>query len=652
MRFLGLTLSLLWLCVSTAWAITSYLNANDQARLKNILQSGLQSDDLGVLDHSLRGLAVFGSDIKNSAAICAKINAKIGTSPSIETLFHVGKASAVLKCQLQLPANAQEKLESAISSSSSVSELFFATGALSSLGYGLEAPKVLKALNAALKKEDGIVSLGQSFHIAALLDGDVSSIFDRIEDAIVQADQVDGKMLQFEGGLSVTALVISGAYQLAQVAGKAPPITKDQANKFAEYFVSRKSVQTVKGAHCLLEVASVLASNPFHIPVAVTLSGKTSVSQKDPTFQVKVTNILGNGLGPLNVVADSATSILDDAVILSQKQLTPVDEQVEIMNSNYNFRTTFELDLMSTKPGKGIYRVALTTTASSPDSHLVGNTGAVVEIKVLSRIDIEDAEIGTADSDQSTAAKLKRVAFPSKYNEMIEADWHQKLILKFLVRDVNSKELITVHQAFVRLTHAESQQEIFFVAEPDVNDVYKFDLDLASKAKEFHHLSGKYSMHLIIGDAVIENPTVWAVADLQLTFGAAAAAQPSQPSPTVQMYQARPEIKHLFREPEKRPPAVVSNLFTLLVLLPFFIFIILAAKLGINPTSVSLSPVNLVFHLSFGAILGLFLCFWFYMNMFQTLKWLLILAPFAFLTGNYMLRQVAKQRSSRTGVSQ
>lgn len=204
-------------------------------------------------------------------------------------------------------------------------------------------------------------------------------------------------------------------------------------------------------------------------------------------------------------------------------------------------RTTFELDLMSAKPGKGVYRIILTASAS--DTRLVGNTGSVVEVKVLSQIDIEDAEIGTADSDQSTAAKLRSVSFPKKFDEPITADWHQKLILKFVLRDAESTDLVTVHQAFVRLTHVDSHQEIFFVAEPDVNDLYKFDLDLASKAKEFNHVSGSYSMDLIIGDAVIDNPTVWAVADLQLTFATTAAAQSSQPALVSQMYQVKPEIK-------------------------------------------------------------------------------------------------------------
>ena len=44
---------------------------------------------------------------------------------------------------------------------------------------------------------------------------EVSPIFDRVEDAIVQADEVNGKILQFEGGLAVTSNIISGAYKLA-----------------------------------------------------------------------------------------------------------------------------------------------------------------------------------------------------------------------------------------------------------------------------------------------------------------------------------------------------------------------------------------------------------------------------------------------------
>jgi hypothetical protein len=33
--------------------------------------------------------------------------------------------------------------------------------------------------------------------------------------------------------------------------------------------------------------------------------------------------------------------------------------------------------------------------------------------------------------------------------------------------------------------------------------------DIGGKAKDFNNLSGKYTMELIVGDAVIENPISW-----------------------------------------------------------------------------------------------------------------------------------------------
>ena len=70
----------------------------------------------------------------------------------------------------------------------------------------------------------------------------MNSLQDRIEDAVVQADEINGKNLQFEGGLTVSSSVVSGAYALAKTVGKAPPISKMQSVKFANYFLSRQDL--------------------------------------------------------------------------------------------------------------------------------------------------------------------------------------------------------------------------------------------------------------------------------------------------------------------------------------------------------------------------------------------------------------------------
>jgi oligosaccharyltransferase complex subunit delta (ribophorin II) len=48
--------------------------------------------------------------------------------------------------------------------------------------------------------------------------GDLVALVERVEDALVQADEVDGRMLQFEGGLSVTSVVLTGAASLTKKA--------------------------------------------------------------------------------------------------------------------------------------------------------------------------------------------------------------------------------------------------------------------------------------------------------------------------------------------------------------------------------------------------------------------------------------------------
>lgn len=177
------------LLIASSLAISNYLTASDQARLRDILTAGLSGDEVGPIDHAVRGLALLGSEVPNKNEICQKLTQKLENT-NAEALFHIGKASSVLGCEARLPSQAREKLEAALGSTGSVSDLYFAAQALAAFGYSVDAPKAVKALNAALKKDDSIASLGQAFHIASLLDGDVSSIFGRIEDAVVQADQV------------------------------------------------------------------------------------------------------------------------------------------------------------------------------------------------------------------------------------------------------------------------------------------------------------------------------------------------------------------------------------------------------------------------------------------------------------------------------
>ena len=161
---------------------------------------------------------------------------------------------------------------------------------------------IIKSLNLALKKDDSISNLGMAFSLAASLDKNVAiSVFDRIEDVIVQADEINANLLQFEGDLSLTSTILVGAYALAKKCQKPPPISKESVLKFANYFLTRKNVQKAEEAWHLLNALTILAKNDFHTPVSITLSSTPSVSEINPKVLIQVTDIMGDGLGGMNV---------------------------------------------------------------------------------------------------------------------------------------------------------------------------------------------------------------------------------------------------------------------------------------------------------------------------------------------------------------
>lgn len=169
-------------------------------------------------------------------------------------------------------------------------------------------------------------------------------------------------------------------------------------------------------------------------------------------------------------------------------------------------------------------------------------------------------------------------------------------------------------------------------------------MDLTSNAADFRHQSGSYEIALIIGDALLENSFTWKVNDqVQLTFH-----DDSQPDKDhSDLYRPRKEIVHQFREEEKRPPAIVSTVFSGLTILPLFILFILWLKIGFNLSNMPFGLSPLGFHLSHAAVFGLMYCYWKYLNMFETIKYLALLSIPLFFFGHRVLATLAARREKK-----
>ncbi|XP_033726633.1 dolichyl-diphosphooligosaccharide--protein glycosyltransferase subunit 2-like [Pecten maximus] len=613
--------------VGQALTPSTFLTTVDQRRLANVFKAAQPYTDAASAHYSILGLKLLGSPVANAKETCKTVTSLVRPD-DVASLYHASAAAAALG-NCKVPATGAEVLlGEAIRDTAPVVDIFQAFFALKNMGLKVDNAKVGTALAEAVKKDDTPLSYGYAFLVAAELPAE-NKMFDSIEDIVAQADEVDDKYLQFEGGLYVTSLIIDGAYKLAAKAKKAPTLSADKVMKFSNYFLSRKHVHQLRAACQFISVSKTLTENKYHIPVAVTLASPVAVSQSSSVVQVRVTNLMGNSLGDLTVTADSARHIGDEAIVLSKKPFT----------ASKTDSSLYELNFMQTKPARGFYKLTISVVPKKADSRLIGTTGAEVEVKVTTQVSVENVDVGVADKDQTTAARTTKIQHPNKAANAFEADYHQKIVMKFQLKEKVSGKPLSAHQTFVKMTNQKTQQEIIFVAETS-GDSYKFDLDVGSSASDFGHQSGKYSMELIVGDAVIENPFSWTMADVNLVFPEGTVEKKSSEN----RYAKKPEIKHMFREAEKRPPAVVSMTFTALVFLPVVILLFLWLQIGANISNFPMSLSAIGFHLCLGGVFALYYCYWTHLSMFETLRYLGLISIPLFIFGNRLLSSIAAKR--------
>uniref|UniRef100_A0A674E4W8 Dolichyl-diphosphooligosaccharide--protein glycosyltransferase subunit 2 n=1 Tax=Salmo trutta TaxID=8032 RepID=A0A674E4W8_SALTR len=517
-------------------------------------------------------------------------------------------------------------LLAAVSEDSTVTQIFRAVSALSSLGLPLASQEVVGALVARIAKEDNVLAITTALQTATRLSqqADFGGILEEIEDLAARLDDLGGVYLQFEEGLEATALFVTAAYTLSDHVDTEPPLKEDQVIQLVNSVFSKKSWQSLSEAFSVACAAAALSNNRFQVPVIVSTQGPATVSHNQPILQLLVTDVLSNPLASASVAVESAQAVVSKNVILTQAPFSLRDG-------------IFELNFMTSQPASGYYQFSVAITG---DTRLVASQ-VELKVKVSTEVAITNMDLSVVDKDQSIGTKTSRVDYPFKAKGSFTADSHQNIAMTFQLVDVNTGVELTPHQTFVRLHNHKTGQEVVFVAEPDSKNLYKFELDTAERKSEFDSMSGTYALHLIVGDATLENPILWNVADVVLKFldeEAPAAIQSKT------LYMPKPDIQHLFREPEKKPPTVVSNAFTALVLSPFLLLLILWFKLGANISNFSLSPSAVLFHVGHACMLGLMYVYWTHLNMFQTLKYLAIIGSLTFLAGNRMLAQKAVKR--------
>lgn len=610
-KFSVLVCLLLVQCFSVNASVKGYISPSDFEQFASVLSQSLNADseDVGniyfhVLGHKLMGKPIKADIIKQNCEKLSKTKNTFG-SLSTEQIFYSLKAWSELGCAGKLYQEEAIKLlrETIKNEKAIVSEIRYGIESLKLLGQGIPQPEnVVRTIQNKLKEDDSLQALGQAIHSAVLLGGNnLKFASDRVEDIVIQMDEIDGKLLQWEGGLTTTSLLITALLKLPN----AKPFTSVQAEKLSNYILTRKTVQTSKGIVALLEAARAIVLSNLS-PVSIGIVGKPIVNLDKPDLTIRVSNILGEPLKPIPspVIATSATRLPDDVVVLSKQPLSAGKGPTE-------FKLVLKLD-------PGYYKVALSAGTNTEN----------VFVRVLGTVSLASVEIGLSDIDGSSPARLSKVNYPSKLNQVLQADSSHQLVVKFTLGGSAS----LVHQSFIRLFS--KNKEIVFIAEQDGSkNAYKADINLASELT----YSDVFSIELILGDFAMVNPLRWVLGNIDINLGKSESVRGPLKGP-------KAEIKHLFRQAEKRPPSTVSLVFTLLTAAPLLLLLILWLNIGINFGNFKM--ISIPFHIGFGSILLLFVCFWLKLNMFATCAWLLPLGTFTFLSGHKVLCQLATSRKA------
>ncbi|XP_028590844.2 dolichyl-diphosphooligosaccharide--protein glycosyltransferase subunit 2 isoform X2 [Podarcis muralis] len=618
-------LALIFVASLQALTPSHYLTKHDLQRLRASLERPFT--DLEGSYYSIVGLNKLGGQVADEKAACNFIKSKVDPN-SVDSLFYAAQASQALSgCEIAISNETRELLLAAVSEDSSVTQIYHAVGALSGFGLPLASQEALTALTSRLSKEENVLATIQALQTASYLSqqADLRGIVEEIEDLVARLDDLGGVYLQFEEGLEATALFLAATYKLSDHVGTEPAMKEDQIIQLVNAIFSKKNFEVLSEAFSVACAAASLSQNRYHLPVIAVPDGPAAVSHHQPIFKLQVTNVMSQPLTQASVTLDHAKSAATKATVLQQSAFA--------LSGN-----AFELNFMSVKPASGYYDFAISVDG---DSRFIANK-VELKVKVSTEVGISNVDLFTVDKDQSIAPKTTRITYPAKAKGSFTADSHQNFALSFQLVDVNTGAELIPHQTFVRLHNQKTGQEVVFVAEPDSKNIYKFELDTSERKTEFDSASGTYTLYLIIGDATLENPILWNVADVVIKF-------PEEDAPaTVQsksLFTPKPEIQHLFREPEKRPPTVVSNTFTAMILSPLLLLFILWIKIGANISNFSFAPSTIIFHLGHATMLGLMYVYWTQLNMFQTLKYLAILGSLTFLAGNRMLAHKAVKRT-------
>lgn len=220
------------------------------------------------------------------------------------------------------------------------------------------------------------------------------------------------------------------------------------------------------------------------------------------------------------------------------------------------------------------------------------------------------------------------------------------------------------HQVFVRLTHVETGLDTFFVAAPVEGDGSKVasefaaSVSLGEESQTFLQRSGTYGVTVLVGGPLVMPPVSVELGAMELLFPEAKERKwPIYARALLHETDVSlgplPEKHHTFREPEVRPHAGVSLLFTILALVPLAGLGYGMRRGGANLERLPSAGTGRAWCAAYQAcmlgIILLFATYWAALTMAYTLRVLAVLSVATTLTGRKALQSLAVNEEKGRG---
>jgi oligosaccharyltransferase complex subunit delta (ribophorin II) len=578
---------------ATSYASSSTIPTINPLILKKNFNAVRPFNELVHAFYSVNGLSLLGEKQtpESESEICNFVKSKIDKT-SLESIYYsLSLTVANSKCDLPMMAELKSKVATTGATTKNMADLYYYTMINLLLKNKIDSKTLAKSVTESLKADSSILNQAYSLHIASELTEGQKVFYDSIEDILEQADEVDDKYLQYEGGVGTTSFLLEGIFKLSEKMKQFPSdkLTNEKLIKFVNYLTSKRAPINIKSAYFLTNLALKLSDNKFCVPVLINRLSPISSNN----LIVGVSNIMGSPLKQkFKLEGEAVKNDKAESLFVGKKEFV----------SKSNDGSLFELKIDSSKATANFYTIQVSLAPKSSQHILLQDK---LTLKVSTKVVVKDLQIGVADRDQSSP-RLTSLEPMKLLPNRLDADTQMKFYLRFNLNDVTSSKSIEAHQVFVRFTHVKSGKVIIFLGQstPSTKQ-YNADVDFLSNAKNFVYNNGVYAVELVVSDPLIENSIQWKLGEIKLTFGNedinTATLTAATSSNKALLYNKKPEIQHLFRLPEPMPSKSVSAIFAALCAAPLGLLIILWLSIGFNFSKFSFSLSGLVFH---GALAG------------------------------------------------